>query len=341
MAETENEVNLESETSAEDEGKAPGTNPGDSFKNLKENDRDACFDKHDLCKFWSTIDECETNKVWMADNCPISCEKCNGTTVCIDKHRLCGFWSSINECDTNAVWMLANCPKSCKSCKGQTIDGKTIPKGGEFKEKDCTFVTTTEDIQPRRVMSVNDVRNSNANFGCVSTLPPHNCRKNLCYHLKFRTLDGTCNNLDKPLAGAAFSPLTRLKEPIYDDIFSAPVSSLNNLRPSAREASRLLLSSSAEITAKANALLMQWGQFLAHDMAKTTMLNNQECAACTAARGKCFSVFLSRLDPTFGRFQCLPVARSAPVCGSGQGRFREQYNENTAFIDGSMVRFYI
>ncbi|KAE9545844.1 hypothetical protein FO519_010944, partial [Halicephalobus sp. NKZ332] len=63
--------------------------------------------------------------------------------------------------------------------------------------------------------------------------------------------DGTCNNMDHPIAGAAFSPL---------------IPSLNNLRPSAREASRLLLSSSAEITAKANALLMQWGQFLAHDM---------------------------------------------------------------------------
>ncbi|EPB67864.1 shTK domain protein [Ancylostoma ceylanicum] len=238
----------------ETEEKSPSNDKSEEASTSSERKGRECRDRHDLCKFWTSIGECQTNKDWMEDHCPVSCSVCNGTMACIDRHRLCNFWSAIKECETNAVWMLSNCPKACKACKGKIIGpGGGSRKDGGFRVEDCTFVTTHEDTSHRKTLSINDVRNSNANFNCAPTQMAPNCNKNLCYHLRFRTFDGTCNNLDRPMSGSAFSALMRLKEPI------------------------------------------------------------------------------------FGRFMCLPVARSTPVCGTGQSNFREQYNENTAFIDGSQI----
>ncbi|CAP35341.2 Protein CBG17768 [Caenorhabditis briggsae] len=340
-AEEENELDASGEGPPGTSGdSAPGAVGPATEETKTEDDANvdkSCKDRHDLCKFWSSIGECNTNKNWMEDHCPVSCDVCNGVTTCIDRHRLCGFWATIRECETNAVWMLSNCPKACKACKGRSVTlGGTGP-GGTFKEDDCTFITTNEDTSIRKTLSIRDVRDSNANFNCAPTQETPNCNRNLCYHLRYRSFDGTCNNLERPMIGSAFTALMRLKKPLYDNGLNAPTSSFLRSRPSARDASRLLLSSSTQIQHHSNALLMQWGQFIAHDLAKTTMLNNQECAACTSNKGRCTSVFLSRSDPTFGRFMCLPVARSTPVCGTGVTNFREQFNENTAFIDGSMI----
>ena len=121
------------------------------------------------------------------------------------------------------------------------MNARSPPSNGEFTERDCTFVASSEgeftttlvgsnkfeplDTVARRAFSINDVRASNANFGCVAEMSAKasTCKQTLCYHLNFRTFDGTCNNLDEPLRGAAFRRLRRLKEPIYDDEFSAPV----------------------------------------------------------------------------------------------------------------------
>ncbi|CAL2031969.1 unnamed protein product [Caenorhabditis brenneri] len=346
-AEEENELDASGESPPGTDG-APGASGapgavGEVAEEAKSTSTDdatvdkSCKDKHDLCKFWSSIGECNTNKNWMEDHCPVSCDVCNGITTCIDRHRLCGFWATIRECETNAVWMLSNCPKACKACKGRSITQGGSGPGGSFKEDDCTFITTNEDTSIRKTLSIRDVRDSNANFNCAPTQETPNCNRNLCYHLRYRSFDGTCNNLERPMIGSAFTALMRLKKPLYDNGLNAPTSSFLRSRPSARDASRLLLSSSTQIQHHSNALLMQWGQFIAHDLSKTTMLNNQECAACTSNKGRCTSVFLSRSDPTFGRFMCLPVARSTPVCGTGVTNFREQFNENTAFIDGSMI----
>ncbi|VDD87560.1 unnamed protein product [Enterobius vermicularis] len=285
---------------------------------VRGNSSSACNDREDLCKFWASIGECEENPGWMSVNCRAACNLCNGTAVCVDRHRLCSFWSSIGECDSNAAWMFTRCPRSCKVCTGTVTYFKFA------------------DISHRRTISINDVRSSNRQLGCASSLRSHDCNINLCYHLHFRSFDGSCNNLEFPLRGAAFSPYIRLQSPRYDDGINAASSTLHKTRPSARDASRLMISSSAVVVSDSNALLMQWGQLLAHDMAKTTMLSNQDCASCRIDP-RCTSIPLSRLDPTFGRFQCLPLARSSPVCGTGIDSSREQYNENTAYIDGSPI----
>ncbi|CAK5090960.1 unnamed protein product [Meloidogyne enterolobii] len=148
-----------------------------------------CNDLHDLCKFWTSIGECKNNKDWMRDHCPVSCDVCtNGSSVCVDRHRFCDFWASMKECETNAVWMLVNCPRSCKLCKGASAKRAEL---GIFEESDCTFVSTREDTTIRRTISKSDVRVSNNAFGCSPALTRPNCNKNLCYHLKFRTLDGS------------------------------------------------------------------------------------------------------------------------------------------------------
>ena len=31
-------------------------------------------------------------------------------------HELCAFWTSVNECETNRGFMLDNCPAACRLC---------------------------------------------------------------------------------------------------------------------------------------------------------------------------------------------------------------------------------
>lgn len=118
--------------------------------------------------------------------------------------------------------------------------------------------------------------------------------------------------------------------------------STQNQRPSARQASRFLLSSPQQVTNNEfSALLMQFGQFLSHDIAKTTLLPADQCKTCADIPGRCFNIRTDPSDPVFGQFGCLRIARSSPVCGSGQSTPRAQMNENTAFIDASQVGTYI
>uniref|UniRef100_A0A158P6F3 peroxidase n=1 Tax=Angiostrongylus cantonensis TaxID=6313 RepID=A0A158P6F3_ANGCA len=223
------------------------------------------------------------------------------------------------------------------------------------------LVNTAEETFGRHLLSIDDISKSIPK-GCVPQLESDgvDCRKNLCYHLMFRTLDGTCNNLERPMLGAAFRPYIRYGigggvisglpsltypkvrnyrhfPPRYDDGIGEPVSSMTISRPTARESNRMMLSSSQSVVHdKYNNMMMQWGQFISHDMAKTTLQPSASCISCAAVKSRCMPIPIAPKDPnpTFKQRRCLKVSRSAPICDVSP---REQMNENTAYIDGSMI----
>ncbi|VDN23736.1 unnamed protein product, partial [Gongylonema pulchrum] len=158
------------------------------------------------------------------------------------------------------------------------------------------LIFPVEDTSGRHPLTQEEVVQSNIAFACVPRLDEAECERSLCYNLYYRTMDGTCNNLARPLRGAAFRPYNRLLPPDYDNGLSEPVGSVRP-RPNAREVSRTLLSSRKTVLhPEYNALLMQWGQYLIHEMAKTTLVPSAKCNVCQNIQGRCMAVPIQPRD---------------------------------------------
>jgi hypothetical protein len=91
-----------------------------------------CVDRHQHCKHWADLGECDSNLINMIKYCPFSCGKCkeeNGddapepAEACKNLNENCDFWASLGECEKNPNYMLPNCAKACKSCAktGRTL----------------------------------------------------------------------------------------------------------------------------------------------------------------------------------------------------------------------------
>ncbi|CAI4221322.1 unnamed protein product [Auanema sp. JU1783] len=319
--------------------------------------------------FLSLVTECQSQTL----SPPITSKfKCL-TNGCCDEHEWCRFWASIGECQANEDWMSTNCQLACGSCTAPPATAAPVSTTRSPSDAakdaavprvvpdDLTPVTRCEDVVSkssraselmalsglinsvednfgRTMLSIDEVTKSVAT-GCVPQLQDRgvDCSKNLCYHLVYRTLDGTCNNLKKPMQGAAFRKYIRHFPSQYDDKVGEPIASITNSRPTARESNRVMLSSAQSVVHdKFNNLMMQWGQFMSHDMAKTTLQPSAQCKTCDPIKSKCMPIMITAKDPnsSFKQKQCLKVSRSAPIC---QVTPREQLNENTAYIDGSMI----
>jgi peroxidase len=94
------------------------------------------------------------------------------------------------------------------------------------------------------------------------------------YSKKYRTEDGTCNNELKSLWGSAGYPMERLLPPAYEDGVWAPRLRGHNkaLLPSPRVVSLSLCPDVHRAHDKYNLMVMQFGQFVAHDVTQSSSI---------------------------------------------------------------------
>ncbi|CAJ0958538.1 unnamed protein product, partial [Mesorhabditis belari] len=265
------------------------------------------------------------------------------TAQCCDEHRFCRFWASKGECTVNPDWMQKNCQMSCQRCQSTTPAAQNPfilhanngirrqpPQPSRDLPQGCSAVSTRL-VDNRRVLAPEDMQTIWRTRPCSDVQQAPDCQTNLCFHLKFRSFDGTCNNLQRTLEGSAYTTYSRLLTAQYDDGVQAP-----NMqgRPSARSLVTFLLSNRAVIPLKANSLVMSFGQFLSHDITKNAL---QGQCACGDNSAQCLNIPIPGTDPRSRSVSCINFKRAIPACASQLGSIRQQINENTAFIDASTV----
>ncbi|XP_060804485.1 chorion peroxidase [Amyelois transitella] len=177
---------------------------------------------------------------------------------------------------------------------------------------------------------------------CLTDPPP-------CQPSKYRSMDGTCNNLDNPLRwGVSRTPFRRVLPANYGDGISSPRTGTDGSPlPSARDVSVTVHRPSYAHDTTFTVMLAVWGQFIDHDITATALSkgeNSSSLSCCDPTQPphpECFPVQLDVEDPFYQDYNltCMEFVRSAPAptCHFGP---REQMNQATAFIDGSTVYGY-
>ncbi|XP_052739868.1 peroxidase-like [Bicyclus anynana] len=171
---------------------------------------------------------------------------------------------------------------------------------------------------------------------------------------KYRSYDGTCNNLLHPAWGRRGAPFTRITTPRYaDGIYAMPVSRSGRALPGARVLSaRVFAQRPAAPSQLHSALSMQWGQLVTHDMLAQVMETTDEGGIqCCLGDGrdvlpqsmlndKCIPICVTEDDPFYQQHgvKCLNFVRSVTAprddCSLGHA---EQMNTVTSFLDGSAL----
>ncbi|XP_050539391.1 lactoperoxidase-like isoform X2 [Daktulosphaira vitifoliae] len=158
---------------------------------------------------------------------------------------------------------------------------------------------------------------------------------------RYRTVDGTCNNILEPRRGSSLTPYRRVIPADYSDGVWKPRKSTDCLDlPSANIIANEIHRPSFAEDKNFTVMLAVWGQFMDHDITATALSRGHNgnsiscCGSNNITHPECFPVVLPSAKNNCG--QCMEFVRSAPASTCSFGP-REQLNQASSFLDGSSV----
>ncbi|EAT42428.1 AAEL006014-PA [Aedes aegypti] len=179
----------------------------------------------------------------------------------------------------------------------------------------------------------------------------------LCNKSRYRTLDGSCNNLQNPTWGTPNRPYGRLLTPKYGDGVSTPTTSVTGQElPNSRLISLVVFGDEDVPDPQFTLANMQWGQIMTHDMslqAGGTQSKKHATRCCTddgkligksTAPATCYPIIVPENDPAHSQTgtECINFVRTLTTredacTPTHPSEPAEQLTTVTSWLDLSMV----
>ena len=184
-------------------------------------------------------------------------------------------------------------------------------------------------------------------FGTVTITGPHPQHEDACERpaprcrrrAVHRNIDGSCNNLKKPLWGSANIRMRRFLAADYGDNTSSPFTGASGRLPLARVVSTSFHPDEDIPSQVITNMVTQMGQFLDHDITLTPETELHDCCH-HPHQPECFPLSVPSDDQFYSSLSpaktCLEFTRSTAFCEEPTST-REQMNAITAFVDASNV----
>ncbi|XP_066972309.1 peroxidase-like [Macrobrachium rosenbergii] len=239
--------------------------------------------------------------------------------------------------------------KKASSCMGRSMLEAT------------KYITRTFNLTAPDTIELLSILNSLVNEQLCKDLMPKGCKAERVVRCSatepYRSIDGTCNNLQHPKWGSAKIPFVRYLLPAYED----GVDSMrgHNRRgiaklPSPRRVSREVKSAGRRpLLPHVSLMVMQWGQFIDHEVVHTPEAARENAKGETMPlhccldgepdpdvweSPECQPIDVSS-DPVFSSYNrtCMRFVRSLIASKGCTFGPREQLNQITAYLDASAV----